>query len=35
VLVGIGVVLSAAIYLMFVKGFGVPLPRGIIGDWLF
>jgi hypothetical protein len=34
-LVGIGVVLSAAIYLMFVKGFGVPLPRGIIGDWLF
>jgi putative tricarboxylic transport membrane protein len=34
-LVGSGVVLSAAIYLLFVRGFGVPLPRGVIGDWLF
>ncbi len=33
-LVGSAVILSAAIYLMFVKGFGVPLPRGVIGDWL-
>ena len=29
-----GVILSASIYLLFVKGFGVPLPRGVIGDWL-
>ena len=34
-LVGIGLVLSAVIYLVFVKGFGVPLPRGVMGDWLF
>jgi hypothetical protein len=34
-LVGSGVILSAAIYLMFVRGFGVPLPHGVIGDWLF
>ncbi len=34
-LVGIGLVLSAVIYLVFVRGFGVPLPRGVIGDWLF
>lgn len=30
-----GAALSAAIYLLFVKGFGVPLPRGLIGDWLY
>ena len=29
-----GVILSASIYLLFVKGFGIPLPRGVIGDWL-
>lgn len=29
-----GVILSASIYLLFVKGFGVPLPRGVVGDWL-
>jgi hypothetical protein len=34
-LIGVGVALSAAIYFTFVKGFGVPLPRGVIGDWLF
>lgn len=34
-LIGSGIILSAAIYLLFVKGFGVPLPRGLIGDWLF
>jgi hypothetical protein len=34
-LVGSGVALSAAVYVTFVKGFGVPLPRGLIGDWLF
>jgi putative tricarboxylic transport membrane protein len=34
-LVGSGLILSAAIYFMFVRGFGVPLPRGVIGDWLF
>jgi hypothetical protein len=30
-----GLVLSGAIYLLFVKGFGVPLPRGLVGEWLF
>jgi putative tricarboxylic transport membrane protein len=30
-----GLALSAAIYMLFVKGFGVPLPRGLIGDWLY
>jgi putative tricarboxylic transport membrane protein len=34
-LVGSAAILSASIYLMFVKGFGVPLPRGVIGDWLY
>jgi putative tricarboxylic transport membrane protein len=34
-LVGSGVILSTAIYFTFVKGFGVPLPRGMIGDWLY
>jgi putative tricarboxylic transport membrane protein len=34
-LVGIGLVLSATIYVLFVRGFGVPLPRGVIGDWFF
>ena len=29
-----GLVLSALIYLLFVKGFGIPLPRGLLGDWL-
>jgi putative tricarboxylic transport membrane protein len=35
ILVGSGLILSVAIYMLFVKGFGVPLPRGIVGDWLF
>jgi hypothetical protein len=30
-----GLVLSVAIYWLFVKGFGVPLPRGLLGEWLF
>ena len=30
-----GLVLSIAIYALFVKGFGVPLPRGLVGEWLF
>jgi putative tricarboxylic transport membrane protein len=34
-LVGSGAALSAAIYFMFTRGFGVPLPRGLVGDWLF
>jgi putative tricarboxylic transport membrane protein len=34
-LVGSGVILSIAIYFTFVKGFGVPLPRGVIGDWFY
>ena len=34
-LIGVGVALSAAIYFLFVRGFGVPLPRGVVGDWLF
>jgi hypothetical protein len=25
---------TAFIYLLFVKGFAIPLPRGLIGDWL-
>lgn len=33
-LVTSGFVLSALIYTLFVKGFGVPLPRGLLGDWL-
>ena len=35
VLAASGLALSAAIYILFVKGFGVPLPRGLIGDWFF
>jgi hypothetical protein len=35
ILLGSGLVLSAGIYLIFVKTLGVQLPRGIIGDWLF
>ena len=27
--------LCALIYLVFVKGFAIPLPRGLVGDWLF
>jgi putative tricarboxylic transport membrane protein len=27
--------LCALIYLVFVKGFGIPLPRGLIGDRFF
>jgi putative tricarboxylic transport membrane protein len=30
-----GVALSAFIYLLFVRGFGIPLPRGLVGEWLF
>ena len=33
VLTGIG--LSIGIRLLFVNGFGIPLPRGLLGDWLF
>jgi putative tricarboxylic transport membrane protein len=34
-LVAVGFALSACIYAVFAKGFGIPLPRGVIGDWLF
>ena len=30
-----GLTLSALIYAVFVKGFGIPLPRGAVADWLF
>ena len=30
-----GLALAAAIYFLFVKGFSVPLPRGLVGDWLY
>ncbi len=33
VLSGLG--LSVGIRLLFVNGFGILLPRGLIGDWLF
>ena len=33
VLTGLG--LSIGIRLLFVNGFGIPLPRGLLGDWLF
>jgi putative tricarboxylic transport membrane protein len=35
ILVSSGLILSAVIYTVFTKGFGVPLPRGLFGDWLF
>jgi putative tricarboxylic transport membrane protein len=35
VLVLSGLALSAFIYALFVKGFAIPLPRGLLGDWLF
>jgi hypothetical protein len=35
ILVLAGLALSALIYALFVKGFAVPLPRGLLGDWLF
>lgn len=34
-LVSSALILSAGIYLIFVKGLGVQLPRGLIGDWFF
>jgi putative tricarboxylic transport membrane protein len=34
ILVISALLLSALIYTVFVKGFGIPLPRGVIGDWL-
>jgi Tripartite tricarboxylate transporter TctB family len=30
-----GIGLSVAIYVFFTKGFGIPLPRGLLGEWLF
>jgi putative tricarboxylic transport membrane protein len=33
-LVSVGIALSGVIYVLFVKGFAIPLPRGLIGDWL-
>ena len=35
ILVVAGLALSALIYALFVKGFAVPLPRGVLGHWLF
>ena len=35
VLVISGLALSALIYTLFVRGFGIPLPQGIVGEWLF
>jgi putative tricarboxylic transport membrane protein len=35
VLVLSGLALTAFIYALFVKGFAVPLPRGLLGDWIF
>ena len=34
-LVASGVGLSLSIYVFFTKVFGIPLPRGLLGDWLF
>lgn len=34
-LVGSGVALAGLIYLMFTKGFGIRLPQGLLGEWLF
>jgi len=30
-----GIGLSLAIYVFFTKLFGIPLPRGLLGEWLF
>jgi hypothetical protein len=27
--------LAGFIYLLFTKGFGIPLPKGLLGEWLF
>jgi Tripartite tricarboxylate transporter TctB family len=35
ILVIAGLALSALIYALFVKGFAIPLPRGVVGDWFF
>jgi hypothetical protein len=35
ILVATAIGLSAAIYLVFTKAFGIPLPRGLLGDWFF
>jgi hypothetical protein len=35
ILVIAGLALSGVIYALFVKGFAIPLPRGVLGDWLF
>jgi putative tricarboxylic transport membrane protein len=34
-LVASGVGLSLSIYVVFTKAFGIPLPRGLLGEWLF
>jgi putative tricarboxylic transport membrane protein len=34
ILVIVGLALSGLIYVLFVKGFAIPLPRGLLGDWL-
>lgn len=33
-LAGSAVGLAAFIYLLFTKGFGIPLPKGLLGEWL-
>ncbi|CAA9323732.1 MAG: hypothetical protein AVDCRST_MAG90-1126 [uncultured Microvirga sp.] len=33
-LVASAVGLAAFIYLLFTKGFGIPLPKGLFGEWL-
>jgi hypothetical protein len=35
ILIASGIGLSLSIYFVFTKLFGIPLPRGLLGDWLF
>jgi Tripartite tricarboxylate transporter TctB family len=34
ILVASGVGVAAFLYVMFTRGFGIPLPRGLLGEWL-
>ena len=34
-LIASGIGLSVAIYGFFTRVFGIPLPRGVVGEWLF
>lgn len=34
-LVASGIGLAGLIYLMFTRGFGIRLPQGLLGEWLF